>query len=915
MLGWDAVMSGIQSSVGLISGIDIAGTVRQLVDIAGRPRARLSVRAQQFASQQTAITDLTKLVVSLELSAKRLSGDNSVFKSVKVKSSSDAVTAVRNGSPAVGNFSLTPVRRAETNQLLSSSIASLTAPVGTGTISFQKGGLFNQPLDLDHLNGGAGVERGQIRITDRSGATAIIDLRQAKTVEDVVQAINNNSGISVEIRASGDRFELVDQTGQTSANLRVQEVGGGSTAFSLGLSGIDVAASSASGADVVSLSDNTLLSTLNNGNGVAFKSGNAAISISLADEGANVDVDFGTATTLGQVVDLINAAAPTRVQAQVSASGDRLEILDLTTGSGTFGVSNGVGSTAATDLGINGTGTGGALTGRRIQAGLDTVLLSRLGGGQGLGALGNLAITDRAGNSTNVNLASATTLDDVLNAINNAAGVSVKAVLNSNRTGFEIRDESGGTGALIIADGGDGLQTATKLRIAQSTNSNVAGSSALDLQSVNRNTKLSDFRGGVTNSSFLIKNSQGVSSAVNLSVLGAKTIGDVLDAVNSLGIGVQASLNDEGNGIRLVDTTNGTGPFTITDVGNGKAASQLGIAGTGTDQNGNLTLEGSQRSSIQITATDTLDDLITKINEAGANVRATRFFDGVGYRLNLTSQQGGANGNIWLDTTLNLGFNQVARGRDALVQFGPPDSAASLLLSSSSNTFSGLVPNVDFTVNQASQTPVTISVETDQDAIANAVQLFVDQFNGIATKLKELTSFESTTTATGVQIKTGVLFGTSEALRVEQDLNRLASATFTGAGPIRSLREVGIDFDAETRTLKFDKSQFTQVLEQNPTAVVQFFESANTGVAARFTAVTDRLAGIDNSVLLNRNNTLQRQIETINDRIDGQSQRLEAYQTRLLNQFYRMEETLSRMQRSQTAVNSIQSIPAFSRNG
>jgi flagellar hook-associated protein 2 len=908
-------MSGIQSSVGLISGIDIAGTVRQLVDIAGRPRARLALRAQNLSTQQTAITDLTKLVVSLELSAKRFSGDNSVFKSVKVNSSSEAVSAVRNGTPAVGSFSLTPVRKAETNQLLSSPITSLTAPVGAGTLSFQQGGLFQQSMALDHLNGSSGVERGQIRITDRSGATAVIDLRQAKTVEDVVEAINASSGISVEIRARGDRFELVDQTGQTTTNLRVQEVGGGSTAFDLGLSGIDVAASSATGADIVSLSENTQLSTLNNGNGVAFKSGNAAISIGLADGGANVDVNFGSATTLGQVVDLINAAAPTRVQAQISATGDRLEITDLTTGSGTFNVSNGVGSTAATDLGIQGNGTGGTFNGRRIQAGLDTVLLSRLGGGQGLGTLGNLSITDRAGNSANVDLSSASTLDDVLNAINNASGVSVRAVLNNNRNGFEIRDESGGTGSLVIANGGDGLETATKLRIAQSTTTNVAKSSVLDLQTVNRNTKLSEFRGGVTNGSFLIKNSQGTTAAVNLAVLGATTIGDVLDAVNSLGIGIQASINSEGNGLRLVDTTSGTESFTITDVGNGKAASQLGVAGVGTDQNGNLTLEGSQRQSIEITATDNLDDLITKINGSGANVRASRFFDGVGYRLNLTSQQAGSSGNIWLDTNLNLGFNQVARGRDALVQFGPPDSAASLLLSSNSNTFTGLVPNVDFTVNQTSQTPVTISVESDKDAIANAVQLFVDQFNGITTKLQELTKFESTPTAAGVQIRTGVLFGTSEALRVEQDLNRLATATFTGAGPIRSLREVGIDFDAETRTLKFDKAQFTEALEQNPKAVVQLFEAENTGVAARFTAVTDRLAGIDNSVLLNRNATLQRQIETVNDRITAQSQRLEAYQSRLLNQFYRMEETLSRMQRSQTAVNSIQQIPTISRNG
>ena len=902
-------MSGIQSSVGLVSGIDIAGTVRQLMDIAGRPRARLAARAERLASQQTAITDMTKLVVSLELSAKRLGGANSVFNSVRIRSSSEAISAVRNGNPAVGSFSLTPLRRAETNQLLSSQVASPTAALGAGSIAFQKGGLFEQPMALDQLNGGAGVARGQIRITDRSGGTAVVDLRNSKTVQDVLDAINSNTNLNVEARTRGDRIELIDLTGQTSANLRVQEVGSGTTAFDLGLSGINVAATSALGSDVVSLSSQTLLSTLNNGNGVSFKSGNAAISIALAEGGPSVDVDFGTAQTLGQVVDLINAADPTRVQAQISASGDRLEILDLTTGSDTLTITNGIGSTAADDLGISGTAAGGTLNGRRVQAGLNTVLLSRLGGGQGLGQLGVLSITDRNGNAANVDLSNATTLDDVLSTINNTVGISVRAVVNSNRTGFEIRDESGGSGPLVIANGSDGLETAAKLRIAQSTNQSVASSAVLDLQTVNRNTSLADFRGGVTNGSFLIRNSNGTTAAVNLAVLGAKNIGDVLDAVNSLGIGVQASINDAGNGIRLTDNSGGSGSFTISDVGNGRAATQLGIAGVGTDQGGVPTLSGSQRTTLDISATDSLDDVVTKINASGAGVRASRFFDGTGYRLNLTSETAGAAGNIWLDSSLGLSFSPITQGRDALAQFGPPGSTAALLLASNSNTFTGLVPNVDFTINQASQQEVTITVEADRDAISNAVKLFTDQFNAISDKLKELTSFESTTTATGVQIRTGLLFGTSEVLRIEQDLNRLATATFTGAGPIRTLREIGIEFNAETRNLEFDKSKFEQALERDPSGVAQLFESENTGVAARFTAVTDRLAGIDNSVLLNRNTTLQRQIESINDRIGSQSQRLESYQNRLLKQFFRMEETLARMQRSQTAVGSIQSIP------
>ena len=50
---------------------------------------------------------------------------------------------------------------------------------------------------MRELNGGAGVQRGKIRITDRSGAVATIDLSFARTVDDVLQAINSNEDISV----------------------------------------------------------------------------------------------------------------------------------------------------------------------------------------------------------------------------------------------------------------------------------------------------------------------------------------------------------------------------------------------------------------------------------------------------------------------------------------------------------------------------------------------------------------------------------------------------------------------------------------------------------------------------------------------------------------------------------------------
>ena len=696
----------------------------------------------------------------------------------------------------------------------------------------------------------------------------------------------------------------------------------GTTATDLGLAGINVAADSASGSDIYYLSDATILSELNNGNGVGVSSSMRDLVISLADEGEELEIDLSGATTLGDVLDRINAADPARVQAQISADGDRLEITDLTAGAGNFAVRSGIGSTAAEDLGIVGDTTGSTtITGNRIAAGLDTVLLSRLDGGKGISDLGELSLQDRAGNQVTLDLSSAVTLDDVISSIN-ASGVQLKASINELGTGFQIVDESGGTGDLIISSGVDGLETAEKLKIAGTFTTNQVESEPLNLQSVNRSTKLADYRGGVTNGSFLIRDSDGNSAAVNLRVLEAETIGDVLDAINSLSINVQAEINDEGNGIKLIDTGSGKDTLTVSDSGNGTAAVDLGISGTAKDVDGVQTLNGTQRTTIEITDEDTLDTLIEKINNADAGVRAARFYDGVGYRLNLISETPGASGDIWLDSTLDTKFETITKGQDALLQYGPEGSSASLLLSSNSNTFGELIPDVEFTINQAANEAVDVDVERNATAITDAVGLFVEQFNNVLAKVNEYTTFESETTSDGVEVSTGLLFGSSEARRVEQDLTRLATGTFKKVGNLSNLRDLGITYDYEAEKLEFDETKFQEVLAADPEAVAEFFyksttidlgngetETTETGISVQFQKVTDRLAGIDNSVLLNRNNTLQRQIEIFNERIDLKNARLESQQTRLLTMFYKMEETLSRLQESQTALGAMQIIP------
>jgi flagellar capping protein FliD len=110
-----------------------------------------------------------------------------------------------------------------------------------------------------------------------------------------------------------------------------------------------------------------------------------------------------------------------------------------------------------------------------------------------------------------------------------------------------------------------------------------------------------------------------VTGAISFRELKPETLADVIDAVNSLGINVEASINDDGNGISLVDTSGGSESLTVANVGNSVTADELGLTGDSVTQTISgqdvEVLTSSAVYTIDISATDSLDDIVQRIND------------------------------------------------------------------------------------------------------------------------------------------------------------------------------------------------------------------------------------------------------------------------------------------------------------
>ncbi|MCG3136650.1 MAG: hypothetical protein HJJLKODD_00485 [Phycisphaerae bacterium] len=312
------------------------------------------------------------------------------------------------------------------------------------------------------------------------------------------------------------------------------------------------------------LTRETRLDELLGANGLGIRLG----SLRFEEDGAaeSYSVDLTGATSIGQVVDQINAAAAaagSTLTAEINAAGNGL----LITPGDAVTISTLDSGVVASDLGITvDVPTADPIVGLDLDRRLTpTTPIADLLGGAGIDFAGNSFVIRNDDLSITVDLSTAQTVQDILNTINNT-GVGVRASLNTERTGIDIRNEVSGTRMSIEENGG----TAAGL---------------LGIRTFNGETLLADLNDGLGvrltagEDDLEIIAKDGSSITVNLD--DALTVQQTIDAVNTAattaGIAITASLTTTGNGLRIVDGTGGAGQLQINSINASGAATDLGL--------------------------------------------------------------------------------------------------------------------------------------------------------------------------------------------------------------------------------------------------------------------------------------------------------------------------------------------------
>ncbi|MDD5456770.1 MAG: flagellar filament capping protein FliD [Candidatus Margulisbacteria bacterium] len=797
----------VSSISGLASGLDTETIIKGLMSIKHAQVDNLTAKREAEENKKDAWGTISSNLLTLQLSAYNLSKTSTFDTKISTVSNQDILSATAGTTAVAGDYTFYVSQLASAHQISSTGFNDHdTTTVGAGTITLELGdGDVQKKTDLNSLNGGNGVTRGSIKITNRAGVSANIDLSMAMYIDDVVNAINNSGlDVTASLNSAGDGLKITDNTGASTSNLKIEEVNNSTTALDLGIKQ-NVAANTITGSNISYLTGNTSINILNDGLGITKKS-------FIINDGVHGDtiVSLTSVNTMKNVIDAINAAG-TDVTASMSADGKSIHL----DSSGAFTVSEN-GFSSASDLGIlNLTSTG---DGDHLLASMNSVLLKNLNGGAGItGSSFNIG-------ATTIDISSAVSLSDVLDAINAQSGVtSVAARYNTAKNGLELYSLNSSN--FTVSE--DSSTTAASLGILGSSSDYKLKGSDLEFKYIGNNVSLSKMNqgAGVRLGTITITNKNGSLFQIDLSNSGSiKTINDVMSAINNFKSvsNVEATINSTGDGILLTDTSGGSGNLVVAELNNGNTAKDLGILGS----TSGTTIDGTFEKSISVTSAFTLDDIKDAINALNTNIKASIVNDGSTspYRLILSSTKSGRIGRMVLDTDISsLNLNTSVDANDAVMVMGSSTAENAVFSTSSTNQAQSFIPGVTITLKQVTgNTPVTLSVANDADSIVTATKDFVTKFNKTLSLIYDQLKYNTDTTSAD-----GPLFADTTLMMIQQEVYSLVNKDVSAvSGDVKSIGQVGITMGLDGQ-LTLNETTLRAALSENISDVKDFFTFQN----------------------------------------------------------------------------------------
>ncbi|MDF3065117.1 MAG: Flagellar hook-associated protein FliD [Polyangiaceae bacterium] len=419
------------------------------------------------------------------------------------------------------------------------------------------------------------------------------------------------------------------------------------------------------------------------------------------------------------------------------------------------------------------------------------------------------------------------------------------------------------------------------------------GGSGLDTQGLVSALVNVERQGQTALQSKLTATNSSISNLSSVSSLLAKlkSASDALDTAAEVG-----SYKASSSGAAIVASASGLatpGKYSLTVEKLAKEqrtySNSISSVGTAMNQAGTLRLGvgTGDPKDITVATTDTIDDVIGKINSAGLRISASSFFDGSSYRIQLRGMDTGeANAVAITELGTSFGFdvpeNTVQKAQDAKLQLD------GFSIKSSTNQVTGAIRGVTLALTAESATPVTVAVDNDPDSLKTKLNTLVDTYNQVISKVKELAG------SGGNKPRDAMLAGDSTLRSITQ---RLSSALQTqiGSGQYSTLGSVGLALDRSGK-LSLDATKFDKAVAADSATVTKLFSGVDGGAQGVMDVVSsavDAFTRTGTGLLATRSDSLTSSVKRYQTRIDREDVRINRYAEMLRKQFTAMDTKVS----------------------
>ena len=217
-----------------------------------------------------------------------------------------------------------------------------------------------------------------------------------------------------------------------------------------------------------------------------------------------------------------------------------------------------------------------------------------------------------------------------------------------------------------------------------------------------------------------------------------------------------------------------------------------------------------------------------------------------------------------------------------------------LTLYRDSNSVDDALNDVTLDLQQADGEQYTFSVDTDSESIEKDVKDFIKKFNDVQTYLKEKTKVDPENDSRGA-------FAGESAIRsLRYNLRNDAVGTVSGLpeGAPASFTEVGIELKSDGKLELADADKLIEAATTNPSALQDLFGGEN-GLATQMLQKVEGYTGAG-GIVSERTESVDTQINRIDDKVATFESRLERRREQLTEQFARVQriqqESLSQQQ-------------------